>query len=144
MDLIGYYVRYLAIYLIFGLTMGLSSIEKITDPVPQWFTEQFGDTFVADVPGLEIAWKVAGGLELAVAVLLVISVAVLEVLPGRRKPVLKLGLGVAALTFTMLAVGQRISSEFAGAASLFFYFGATMAALLVVIFDESTYADKAG
>ena len=144
MDLIGYYVRYLAIYLIFGLTMGLSSIEKITDPVPQWFTEQFGDTFVADVPGLDIAWKVAGGLELAVAVLLVISVAVLEVLPGRRKPVLKLGLGVAALTFTMLAVGQRISSEFAGAASLFFYFGATMAALLVVIFDESTYADKAG
>lgn len=144
MDLVGYYVRYLAIYLIFGLTMGLSSIEKITDPVPQWFTEQFGDTFVADVPGLDIAWKVAGGLELAVAVLLVISVAVLEVLPGRRKPVLKLGLGVAALTFTMLAVGQRISSEFAGAASLFFYFGATMAALLVVIFDESTYADKAG
>jgi hypothetical protein len=144
MDLIAYYVRYVAIYLMFGLTMALSSIEKLTDPVPQWFSDQFGSTFVADLPGLDVAWRVAGGLEVAVPVLLLISVVTLEIRPGRAKSWLKLGLGVAALTFMMLAVGQRITSQFDGAASLFFYFGATMATLLLVIFDESTYRGDAG
>lgn len=40
------------------------------------------------------------------------------------------------MTFMMLGVGQRISAEFDGASSLFFYFGATMATLLVVFYDE--------
>jgi hypothetical protein len=139
MDQLAYYVRYVAIYLMFGLTMGLSSIEKLTESVPQWFTDQFQDTFVADFPGLEVSWRVAGVLEVAVAIILVASLVLLELLPKRRKPLLKLGLGVSAVTFMMLAVGQRITSQFDGAASLFFYFGATMATLLVVIFDESTY-----
>jgi hypothetical protein len=142
MDQLAYYVRYAAIYLIFGLTMGLSSVEKLTESVPAWFSDQFQDTIVADFPGLEVAWKAAGVLEVAVALVLVASLVLLEVLPKRRKPLLKLGLGIAALTFMMLAVGQRITSQFDGAASLFFYFGATMATLLVVIFDESTYRDQ--
>jgi hypothetical protein len=143
MDLVAYYARYIAIYLMFGLTMGLSSVEKLTESVPQWFTDQFQDTFVADFPGLDLAWRVAGVLEIAVALLLLISVVMLEFLPKRRKPLLKLGLGVSAVTFMMLAVGQRITSQFDGAASLFFYFGATMATLLLVIFDESTYREGA-
>ena len=143
MDLVAYYARYIAIYLMFGLTMGLSSVEKLTESVPQWFTDQFQDTFVADFPGLDLAWRVAGVLEIAVALLLLVSVVMLEFLPKRRKPLLKLGLGVSAVTFMMLAVGQRITSQFDGAASLFFYFGATMATLLLVIFDESTYREGA-
>lgn len=143
MDLIAYYARYVAIYLMFGLTMGLSSIEKLTESVPQWFTDQFQDTFVADIPGLAIAWRMAGVLEIAVALILLVSLVMLEFLPKRRKPLLKLGLGVSAVTFMMLAVGQRITSQFDGAASLFFYFGATMATLLLVIFDESTYREGA-
>lgn len=141
MDLFAYYARYAAIYLMFGLTMGLSSIEKLTESVPQWFTDQFQDTIVADFPGLDVAWKVAGVLEVAVAIVLLVSLVLLEFLPKRSKPLLKLALGISAITFMMLAVGQRISSQFDGAASLFFYFGATMATLLVVIFDESTYRD---
>jgi hypothetical protein len=66
----------------------------------------------------------------------------LEVLPNRPKPWLKLSLGIAALTFVMLGVGQRITSEFEGAASLFFYFGATMATLLVVAHDEIRYGEQ--
>lgn len=142
MDKVAYYVRYVAIYLLFGLTMGLSGMGKLANSVPQWFTEQFQDTFVEDFPGLGVAWKVAGGLEVSVAVILAVSVVLLEVLPSRRKPVLKLGLGVAAVTFMVLSIGQNITSQFSGAAGLFFYFGATMATLLVVIFDESTYADQ--
>lgn len=144
MDLIAYFVRYVAIYLMFGLTMALSSIEKLSDPVPQWFVDQVGGTFVADLPGLDVAWRAAGVLEAAVPVLLLVSLVTLEILPKRRKSWLKLGLGAAALTFTMLAAGQRITSQFDGAASLFFYFGATTATLLLVIFDESTYREPQG
>ena len=136
MDAIAHHLRYAAIYLMFGLTMGLSSIEKLSGSAPDWFQDQFGSTLVASFPGLEVSWRLAGLLEIAVAVLIIVSIARLEFLPGRPKPWLKMSLGVAALTFMMLAVGQRISSEFAGAASLFFYFGATMATLIVVLHDE--------
>lgn len=142
MDLVAYYVRYLAIYLLFGLTMGLSSISKLTDPVPEWFTEQFKATFVNTFPGLSAAWRIAGILEIAVALILVVSVVMLEFLHKRSKPVLKLGLGLAALTFTMLSIGQNISFQLAGAATLFFYFASALVALMVVIFDESTYREQ--
>lgn len=142
MDLIAYYLRYVAIYLMFGLTMALSSIEKITGSAPEWFTEQFGETLVATFPGLEVSWRLAGLLEVAVAALIIVSLAKLEFKPERPKSALKAALGVAAVTFMMLAVGQRISSEFAGAASLFFYFGATMATLLVVFHDEHKVAGR--
>ncbi len=141
MDLVGYYVRYLAIYLMFGLTMAVSSIEKLTDPVPRWFSDQFGGTFVADVPGLDLAWRLTGALEAVVPLVLLVSLVTLETLPKRRKSWLKLGLGVAALTFAVLAVGRSITSELDGAAGLFLYFGAAVGALLLVIFDESTYRE---
>ena len=141
MDLVAYYVRYAAIYLMFGMTMGLSSVDKLTKDVPQWFSDQFQDTFVNSFPGLSVAWRVAGVLEVSVLILLVVSLVTLEILPKRRKSWLKLGLGVAAVTFMMLAIGRHITSQLDGAASLFFYFGATMATLLVVIFDESTYRE---
>jgi hypothetical protein len=137
LDTLAYYARYVAIYLIFGLTMGLSSIEKLTGPVPDWFSDQFESTWVASFPGLGVAWLMAGVLEIAVALLCVVSIVTLEVLPSRRKPFLKLALGIAAITFMMLAIGQRITFQFDGAASLFFYFGATMATLLVVFRDEA-------
>jgi hypothetical protein len=98
-----------------------------------------GPVAAGDPGGFPGSGRVAGVLEVAVAIILVASLVLLELLPKRRKPLLKLGLGVSAVTFMMLAVGQRITSQFDGAASLFFYFGATMATLLVVIFDESTY-----
>jgi hypothetical protein len=136
MDTIAYYLRYVAIYLMFGLTMALSSVEKITGSAPEWFTGQFQETLVASFPGLEVSWRLAGLLEVAVAVLIIASLVRLEFKPENPKPWLKASLGVAAITFMMLGVGQRISSEFGGAASLFFYFGATMATLLVVFHDE--------
>lgn len=141
-DMLAYYARYLAIYLIFGLTMGISSIEKLTSSVPSWFSDQFESTWVASFPGLSVAWLMAGVLEAAVAVLCIISVVLLEVLPGRTKPFLKFALGVAAIVFMMLAIGQRITFQFDGAASLFFYFGATMATLLVVFRDEEHLARR--
>ena len=136
MEIVAYYLRYVAIYCMFGLTMALSAIDKVRNSPPEWFQQQFQDTLVASVPGLEISWRLAGALEIAVAVLVIVSIVMREFLPGIAKPWLKAALGVAAVTFMMLGVGQRISAEFDGASTLFFYFGATMATLLVVFWDE--------
>jgi hypothetical protein len=136
MERVYHAIKYLAIYALFGLTMGLSSIEKITEPVPDWFSEQFAGTFVETVPGLGISWFAAGVLEAAVALLLLASIVTGEFLPGHRRTLLRTGLAVAAFTFMMLAIGQRLTFQFDGAASLFFYFGATMATLLVIHRDE--------
>lgn len=134
-DKLAYFARYIGIYLLFALTMGLSCIEKFDPGVPQWFSDTFGGTWVASFPGLTFSWKLVGVLEAAVVVLLIISIVTLEVLPKRRKPWLMLALGVASIVFMILASGQRIAEQFDGAASLFFYFGATMATMLVVMRD---------
>lgn len=136
MDKFAYYLRYTSIYAMFALTMLGSSIEKVLGSAPDWFKEQFQDTLVAAFPGIEVSWRLAGVLELAVVGLLVASLLRSEFQPHKPKGALKAGLGMAAITFMVLAVGQRISAEFSGAATLFFYFGATMATLLVVFHDE--------
>lgn len=136
LDKFAYYLRYTAIYAMFGITMLASSVEKVMGSAPDWFKEQFQDTLVAAFPGLELSWRLAGVLELAVVGLMITSLVRMEFQPMRPKGALKAALGMAALTFMVLAVGQRISAEFSGAASLFFYFGATMATLLVVFHDE--------
>jgi hypothetical protein len=140
MEALYHYVKYAAIYLIFGLTMGISSIEKLTEPVPDWFSEQFVGTFVETFPGLSASWLAAGVLEVLVAVLIVVSRVRLAFMAGKLRPWLRTGMALAAFTFMLLAIGQRVSSQFDGAASLFFYFGATMATLLVVHRDEAAEA----
>jgi hypothetical protein len=140
MEAAYHYVKYAAIYLMFGLTMGISSIEKLTEAVPDWFAEQFAGTFVETFPGLSTSWLVAGVLEVLTAVLILVSVVRLEFMPGKERTWLRIGLSLAAFTFMLLGVGQRVSSQFDGAASLFFYFGATMATLLVVHRDEKAEA----
>jgi hypothetical protein len=142
MEAVYHYVKYAAVYLLFGLTMGLSSIEKLTESVPDWFSDQFAGTIVETLPGLSAAWLIAGVLELLVALALLVSVIRLEPLPGRSRTWLRAGLAVAAFTFMLLAIGQRITFQFDGAASLFFYFGATMATLLVVHRDEAAEATQ--
>lgn len=133
---LAYYVRVIAIYFIFGQLFFRSGLEKLTQAVPDWFRATFGGTPLASFPGLEISWRVLGVMEILVVIVLIISVVRLEFLENRGKLWLKLSLMVAALTFAMLAFGQRLVGEFSGAANLFFYFGATMVTLLVVDKDH--------
>jgi hypothetical protein len=132
---ITYFIRILAVFVIFGQTFLLSGLEKL-GPVPDWFQQTFGDTFLATFPGLQLAWLTLGVLEMAVVIILLISLIRLEFMPDRGKDFLKLALMVAALTFAALAFGQHLVGEFGGAANLFFYFGATMATLLVIDRDH--------
>lgn len=141
-DKLAYFARYIGIYLLFALTMGLSCVEKFDPGVPSWFSDTFGSTFVASFPGLTFSWKLVGVLEASVLILIIISAVTLEFMPRRRKPWLMLALGVASIVFMILASGQRIAEQFDGAASLFFYFGATMATMLVVMRDVKHYARR--
>lgn len=133
---IAYYVRVIAVYFIFGQTFLLSGIEKLTGPAPQWFLDTFGGTMLETLPGLNASWLILGVLEILVVILLIVSLVMREFSPRRGKSWLKLALMTAALTFSALAFGQHLVGEFAGAANLFFYFGATMATLLVVDKDH--------
>jgi hypothetical protein len=125
-----------AIYFIFGQAFFSSGLEKLTTPTPQWFIDTFGGTILNTLPGLDLSWRILGVMEILVVILLIVSLARLEFLEDRGKSWLKLALMTAALTFAALAFGQHLVGEFAGAASLFFYFGATMATLLVVDKDH--------
>jgi NADH:ubiquinone oxidoreductase subunit 6 (subunit J) len=56
---------------------------------------------------------------------MVASLVTLEFMPGRRKPLLLSGLGLAIFTFSVLAIGQNVIGEHEGVAQLFVYAGAT-------------------
>lgn len=132
----AHYLKYLAIYWIFAGMWLWSFWEKLADPVPQWFIDQFSPTFVDEFPGLTLSWRVAGVAELLVGLTFLVSLARLEFLPGRRKPVLLLALAGSACMFAYLGFGQRITDQFDSAASLFFYFGATVTSWIVVHRDD--------
>ncbi len=141
MELVYHYVKYAAIYLIFGLTMGISSLEKF-DPVPDWFSEQFAGTFIESFPGLPFTWLMAGVFEALVAIFMIISIVRLEFQPGQPRTFMRVGLAIAAFDFMALAIGQRITFQFDGAGSLFFYFGATMATLVLIHRDEAAESES--
>jgi peptidoglycan/LPS O-acetylase OafA/YrhL len=132
----AYYLKYLAIYWVFAAMWLWSAPEKLTDPVPQWFSDQFGPTFVDTFPGLTLSWRLAGIAELVAGLLFLLSLVLLEFLPGRRKTVLLAALAVSACIFAYLGFGQRVTDQFDSAASLFFYFGATLVTWVVVRNDE--------
>jgi hypothetical protein len=139
----SYYLKYLAIYWIFAATWLWSFWDKLSDPVPQWFKDQFGPTFVDTFPGLTLSWRVAGILELTAGLLFLASVVALEFLPGRRKTILLAALALSACIFAYLGFGQRVTDQFDSAASLFFYFGATLVTWVVVRNDEREMAAAA-
>jgi putative Mn2+ efflux pump MntP len=67
-------------------------------------------------------------------VLLVVSLLRGEFLPHRAKSAMQVALAVAMVTFACLAFGQTATGQFAGTASLYQYFGATVLILLLVSF----------
>lgn len=116
-----------AIYAVYGLTFALAGGFKFRDKVvPDWFKAQFGNTFVAKIPGLTIAyWKIAF-LEILVPCLLIVSLVRTEFLPGSNPCFLQLAVALASVIFTMLGFGLRLVNDFQGAANSFFYFTGTL------------------
>ena len=88
------------------------------------------------------AWIILGVLEFGVFAILVLSLLRLEILPHRDKSLLQVGLAVAMLTFAFLAFGQTATKQFAGTASLYAYFGATVVILILVSMLPPNRSDR--
>ncbi len=115
------------IYLLVGVLFFYGGKEKIVDGggTPPPIEKQFSGTFLDTIPGVDAAWTILGILELAIFVLVVVSLVKLEFLPDRRKPVLLSSLALSVFTFSILAMGQNVTAEHEGVAELYIYAGAT-------------------
>lgn len=115
------------IYLLLGVLFFYAGKEKIIDGhgAPPPIEKQFSGTFLDTIPGVDAAWTILGLLELAIFVLIVVSLIKLEFMPERRKPFLLCSLALAIFTFSILAMGQNVVGENEGVAELFLYAGAT-------------------
>lgn len=134
-DAIAYWSIVVGVYLMVGGLMFYGGKEKLFDEnghPPAGIVKQFDNSFIGTFPGTHAAWIILGILEFAVFVVLLISIAMLEFLPHRRKSAMQAALGIALVTFACLAFGQTVTGQFEGTASLYEYFGATVVILLLV------------
>jgi hypothetical protein len=123
-----------ATYLLIGTLFFYSGKGKIFDGIgaPEGIAKQFSGTFIETVPGVDAAWTILGLLELLVFVVTVVSLVRLEFLPSRRKPILFAALGLAMFTFSILAIGENVTGQNEGVASLFLYAAGTGVLALVL------------
>jgi len=134
-DGIAYWAIVVGVYLMVGGLFCYSGKDKLFDQnghPPQAIVQQFAGTFVDTFPGIHAAWIILGVLELAVFALLVLSLVLAEFLPHRPNHAMQVALAVALITFACLAFGQTSTGQFAGTASLYQYFGATVVILILV------------
>lgn len=126
-DVTVYGLALAGIYLLLGVLFFYAGKEKVIDGTgaPPPIAKQFSGTFLDTIPGVDAAWTILGILELAIFVLVVVSLVRLEFLPDRRKPWLLSSMALAIFTFSILAMGQNVVGEHEGVAELFLYAGAT-------------------
>ena len=141
----AYWATLVGVYLMVGGLMFYSGKEKLFDDdghPPQYVVAQFKGTFIDTFPGTHAAWIILGVLEFGVFVLLLASLVRLEFLPHREKSLLQVGLAVALLVFACLAFGQTATKQYAGTASLYTYFGATVVILILVSMLPPNRSDR--
>ncbi len=134
-DGIAYWAALAGVYIMVGGLMFYSGKGKLFDDdgnAPASIKAQFQGTWIDTFPGTDAAWVILGILEFAVFALLLASLVFLEFLPHREKRLLQVGLSVALLAFAFLAFGQTVTAQFAGVASIYAYFGATVVILILV------------
>jgi len=127
-------LKFLMIQLILFCTFGLASLAK-WEPmgIPDYFVDQFGDTWLALLPGsLIIPYYTIAISETAAFFLVLISLFRMEWVSSSSKIYLKYALILSLLIFVILGYGLRLTDSFDGAANAFFYFGVTLFALYLV------------
>ena len=123
------------IYFLVGVLFFYGGKEKILDGIgaPAGIEKQFSGTFLDTIPGVDAAWTILGILELAIFVLMIVSLIRLEFMPNRTKPFMLSGLALSIFTFSVLGIGQNVTGEHTGVAELFLYAGATGVLLALVL-----------
>ena len=123
----------IGVYFIYLTTFALAGGAKFVEgKVPEWFSKQFESSFLAKFPGVGPCYWTIAILESVVALLVMVSLFRLEFTMAH--PVfLQLAVGIASIIFGILAFGQRLVADFAGAANSFFYFAATLVTQLYLM-----------
>lgn len=117
---------YLAVCTLYLVVFGEASLAKLRErEIPEWFRQQFSGTWLARFP-LGAQYRLIMVLELLVAGLFVAAIVAGEPFGGDPKELMGFGLLAASGVFAMLCFGQRVSFDFAGAASSFVYGGVSL------------------
>ncbi len=128
----------LAITALFLATFGLASLNKwIPFGIPDGFINDFGETWLGSLPGgLILPYYTIAITETLVVVFFVMSLFKKEFLVGTEKKWMYAGLVMSLFVFVILSYGLRLIGNFGGTANTFFYFGATLVALLYVQYTK--------
>lgn len=132
----SYWLAIGGVYLLQGFLWYFPFKEKIFDDnakAPPPIQQQFDGTIIDSVPGTSAAWAILGILQGVVFLAIVISVLTGEFLPQRRKPILFSALTLGLLLFALMLFGQSLTRQFDGVASLYTYFGATIAIVFLLL-----------
>jgi hypothetical protein len=134
-------LKYIAIQFLYMVTFGLASLAKWSPGgIPEGFTNRFGDTWMALLPGaLVLPYYTIAISETLIFALFFLSLFRLEWLNGSDKMYMRLGLILSLFVFVILSYGLRLTGDFGGAANTFFYFGVTLFALYLT--EKETTAD---
>lgn len=126
-------LTFIAIQFLYITTFGLASLRKWeTGGVPDGFREQFGESWLAILPGeLLLPYYTIALLETLILILFLVSFLRFEWQVSNDKTFLKYGLVLSLFTFVILAYGLRLTGQFQGTANAFFYFGCTLIALYI-------------
>lgn len=107
------------------LSAGVSKLME--GGVPAWFQAKFGSSLIATFPGVPLAFYMIAVLETVAGLMFALSLVMGEFKAKRARPLMQLGIWLSLGLFAMLGFGMRMIDDHTGAASLFFYFGATAA-----------------
>lgn len=136
-------IKLLPLYAILLYTMGMPGWAKIFGgrQVIDRYTGMFKDSFIAALPGgTPLMIYLLGILELAVPLLLIISLLKGEFLQNRPKTWLNYALVLSIFTFAMLCFGLAVLFNFAGSANLVFY---PIFTLLMLVYLNRPYKQPA-
>lgn len=124
----------LPLYFVLFYTMGLPGYSKVFthEAVLPRYAGMFENTLIGAFPGVSPAIYLLGLMEIMVPVLLLVSAARFEFLEKKSKIWLEAALVLTLSTFAALGFGMRLIQNHDSAASLYFYFGATLVALMWV------------
>jgi|SRR3954466_2874778 len=136
LDQVAYWLTIVGVYFLIGVLFFYSGKGKLFDDdghAPAPLKEQFKGTFIEKVPGVDTAWVMIGIMELAIFLLIVLSIVRGEFLPRRGKLLLLIAVALALVNFACLSFGQTSTGNNAGTASLYSYFGSTAVVFLLVL-----------
>lgn len=106
--------------------------------VPTSFADSFGPTILGKFPGVAVSFYSLAALETIAGILVLVSICLGEFSPKRSKAWLKASIVLSLLLFVQLGFGTRLIGDYAGSASLFFYFAGTLVMLFYVEAQEKS------